>query len=188
MKKYKAKVLFRLSDRTERTIKVEVDAPLDILAAAMDQLQRELEKENIKLDIDSFQIFPEEQQPGIDKIDGVAVRSGKQKVRFDLMPCMPLIEVARVFTFGAFNYGDRNWEAGFSWSRCIGSMWRHFYQWLMGETFDSESGLHHLAHLIANAMFLIEYQFRNTGNDDRPKNVSPEAIKEFFKPIDKINK
>lgn len=118
----------------------------------------------------------------IDKSDGVAERSPLSKIRLDLLPLAPLVEVGHVFTFGAQRYGDRNWEFGFSWMRCYGAALRHLWKWATGEDFDDESGCHHLAHAIVNCMFLLEYYRTRKEFDDRPK-YDEETIKDLFKPI-----
>ena len=117
-----------------------------------------------------------------DKQDGVATRSPLAKIRLDLLPVGPLVEVGRVFTFGAGHYGDRNWEYGFAWSRCYGAIVRHLWKWFLGEDCDDESGCNHLAHAVANALFLLEYSRTHTEFDDRPKS-SEQTIHSLFKSI-----
>lgn len=132
--------------------------------------------------INNYRIIPHNDKPGHDKADGIAIRSPLQKIRFDLLPMGPLAQVAQVFTFGAYHYGDHNWEAGFSWSRCIGSALRHFTKWILGENNDDESGLNHLAHVIANCLFLLQYTLTKKGIDDRVK-LQPKQVVDLFTPI-----
>ena len=70
-----------------------------------------------------------------------ALRWDKDKLRMDLIPVRPLLDLAAVYTMGANKYADRNWEKGMSWSRMIGSMERHWFKFKGGEDFDDESGL-----------------------------------------------
>jgi hypothetical protein len=93
------------------------------------------------------------------------------KLRFDLIPVDVMKEVARVFTDGAVRYGSRNWEAGMSWSRPYAATQRHLHDFWDGVDVDADSGQSPLAHVIVEAMFLLAYQLRNTGTDDRPKGV-----------------
>ena len=191
----KAEVLFRMRDRAEYVFIVEGGSQHNFYDVAKRLLDEKLAMladvvpgtAPIEFfQVESWRTFPEEEDtPGKDKTDGVAVRSPLQKLRFDLIPFAALTEVVKVFTFGAYHYGDRNWEEGFSWSRCIGSIWRHFGQWCLGEDRDSESHLHHLAHVVANCLFLIQYSFTGKGVDDRQK-ASPEAIVQLFQPVDAI--
>lgn len=93
-----------------------------------------------------------------------------EKIRMDLVPVAPTVESAKVWTFGAVKYGDRNWELGMKWSKPYGALLRHV---MMGfwqcEDLDPESGILHLAHARCCIDMLIEYQLKNIGTDDRPK-------------------
>ena len=91
------------------------------------------------------------------------------KLRTDLLPVQPLLDVAAVLTFGADKYGDRNWEQGIAWSRCYGAALRHLLAWQSGATKDDESGLNHLAHAACSLLFLLEYSRTHNELDDRPK-------------------
>lgn len=87
------------------------------------------------------------------------VKFDKDKTRFDLLPSRSLLEVAEVLTHGAAKYGDENWrqvlkERGEQIYKA--ALQRHFHAWNLGETNDQESNLHHLAHLICCAIFLME--------------------------------
>lgn len=128
----------------------------------------------------AFQLLTSTGGPAINKKDGVeTVRSPLQKVRLDLVPAVPLALVAKVFTFGAAQYGDQNWRGGFSYSRCYGAAMRHMMKWWLGQETDEESNTHHLAHAIVNLMFLIEYQRTGAGRDDR-EIVTPEQVEALF--------
>jgi hypothetical protein len=85
----------------------------------------------------------------------------------DLLPPDALREVAAVLTFGANKYGDRNWEKGMDWGRLIGAAYRHLAAFQEGENLDDETQLSHMAHLACCSMFLLSYQLRNIGKDDR---------------------
>jgi hypothetical protein len=93
------------------------------------------------------------------------------KVRFDLLPSDVLTGVARVCTpgigFKDGKYPARNWELGMSWGRYFSAAMRHAWAFWQGEELDHESGEPHLAHAIANLMFLYAYYLRNIGTDDR---------------------
>ena len=90
------------------------------------------------------------------------------KLRYDLVPVEPLRLLAAVLTFGAAKYADRNWEGGFDWSRVYAALQRHLNAWWGGESIDSETGLSHLAHAACCLFFLMEFEARSTGHDDRP--------------------
>lgn len=67
--------------------------------------------------------------------------------------------------------GERNWEKGMSWGRCFGAMMRHMWAWWGGEKVDAETGYSHLHHAAACLMFLIAYEERQIGTDDRKNPV-----------------
>lgn len=85
------------------------------------------------------------------------VKFDDNKLRFDLIPPRPFIELSKVYTYGASKYADRNWEKGMKWGRVFAAMMRHIYKWAIGEVYDSESGLHHLAHAAFGCFTLMEY-------------------------------
>lgn len=96
-----------------------------------------------------------------------ATKYDNNKLRYDLIPSTPLEELAKVYTIGSIKYGDNNWRKGMMWSRIIGSMLRHLYAWIKGETYDKEDGQHHLAAVAWAAFTLIQYEKDNIGKDDR---------------------
>lgn len=89
------------------------------------------------------------------------------KPRYDLLPPDVLAEVVKIITDGAEKYGERNWEAGMSWSRPFAAAMRHLWAFWDRQNIDPESGSPHLAHAIVNLMFLLAYQGRGVGTDDR---------------------
>ena len=97
------------------------------------------------------------------------------KLRMELLPPELSVEVARVLTFGAVKYGDRNWEKGMKWGRVFGALMRHLWAWwnpLVPDT-DAETGFSHLAHAACCLAFLIAYESRAAGEDDRPRAGEP---------------
>lgn len=91
------------------------------------------------------------------------------KDRFELLPGDALRAIAVILTLGAAKYGDRNWEKGMKWSRVYGALQRHLNDWWQGEALDAETGKSHLAHAGCCLLFLIAYEIRSVGEDDRPK-------------------
>ena len=91
------------------------------------------------------------------------------KLRYELLPPELLEEVARVLTFGAHKYSARNWELGMAWSRPFAALMRHMWAWWRGEDKDPETGYSHLSHAACCIAFLVSYEARNVGTDDRPK-------------------
>jgi hypothetical protein len=89
------------------------------------------------------------------------------KKRTDLLPPDALMAVAEVLTVGAERYGVRNWELGMGWGRVCAALLRHVFAWMGGQEHDPETGLLHLAHAACCVLFLLSYQMREIGTDDR---------------------
>lgn len=90
------------------------------------------------------------------------------KARHDLIPPELPDAVAQVLAFGASKYGERNWERGMHWGRPFAALMRHMWSWWRGERYDHETGMPHLWHAACCIAFLIAYENRNVGIDDRP--------------------
>lgn len=54
--------------------------------------------------------------------------------------------------------GRDNWKLGFDNNKLLESLARHLFALMKGEVVDPESGLPHIGHLMANAMF---YSYHN---------------------------
>lgn len=99
------------------------------------------------------------------------------KVRIELVPPEAIFAIASILTFGASKYGERNWEKGMSWSRVFGALMRHMWCWWAGQgpvnqnfafgDTDAETGQSHLWHAGCCIMFLIAFEMRGSGTDDR---------------------
>jgi hypothetical protein len=100
---------------------------------------------------------------------------GQKLERYDLIPVKPLSEVARHYGVGAAKYEVRNWERGYDWSLSYAALQRHANQFWGGESYDPESGTHHLAAVIFHALALMEYEETNRSKDDRPRSSSKES-------------
>lgn len=101
-----------------------------------------------------------------------AVKHDGDKVRLDLLPPELVEGVGAVLTFGAHKYGARNWEKGMRWGRPFAALLRHLWAWWRGEEMDPETGMSHLWHAGCCLAFLIAYEQRQIGDDDRPKNIA----------------
>jgi len=84
--------------------------------------------------------------------------SGKPKLSYFRRSFYKALEViARIKEFGAAKYDDGNWrKGGKPDSEYLDSMDRHLDKWLHGETYDQDSGCHHLGHAIWNLCALLE--------------------------------
>lgn len=100
---------------------------------------------------------------------GQGLRYNEGKNRLDLVPPEWVWALGDVTTKGSIKYEERNWEKGMKWSTMVGCMLRHAYKWLTGETYDPETGCHHLAMVAWNALGLMSYQTRDIGTNDLPE-------------------
>lgn len=96
------------------------------------------------------------------------VKHDSDKDPWQLVPWDALRAITKVLAFGAKKYGDRNWERGMAWSRLHRATIEHMVAWFGGEHRDPETGFSHLWHAGCCILFLIAYEIRRVGTDDRP--------------------
>lgn len=102
------------------------------------------------------------------------VKRDADKARLELYPPEALFATARVLTFGAKKYSDRNWEGGIKFSRVFGALMRHLWAWWMGADCDPETGENHLHHAACCLAFLQTYVERDmVAWDDRAEAPKP---------------
>lgn len=103
------------------------------------------------------------------------VKFDTDKPRMDLVPPEAVEALAHVLTYGAAKYSERNWELGMKWGRPYAALFRHMLAWWGGENKDPETGMSHLWHAMCCVAFLIAFEERGAGTDDRPntKTSSP---------------
>ena len=94
-----------------------------------------------------------------------------------------MFAISEILTFGAKKYDDRNWENGLHWSRVFGAVMRHMWAWWGGEDKDPESGMSHLWHAACGLTFLVAYEARGSGEDDRPDWKPNQKIMSHFPKI-----
>lgn len=77
--------------------------------------------------------------------------------------------LARVLGFGATKYGVGNWRStGLGFSRVLDAAHRHLAAFELGQDNDPETGLQHMYHVAACAMFMAHYVNHNREDlDDR---------------------
>ena len=99
--------------------------------------------------------------------DETFVKHDEGKRRLELVPWDAINEITKVLEFGANKYSDNNWCRGAAWSRYWSACMRHLTAWWMGESNDAETGYSHLAHAGCCIVFLIAYEKRGIGDDNR---------------------
>lgn len=118
-------------------------------------------------------------------MSGSGVKFDTGKPRLGLIPRSALEAEATVLGFGADKYGVYNWRKGMDWMRLVDAALRHIYAFADGETFDPESGEHHLAHARCCLGFLIEYERSHPEGDNRHVNQqkAQQDCAELTKPV-----
>jgi len=104
---------------------------------------------------------------------GEGRKDDHDKPRMDLVPPEAFFALAAVLTFGARKYNERNWEQGMAWGRPYAALMRHMLAWWEGEDRDPETGYSHLWHALCCVVFLVAFEERCIGTDDRPTRKGP---------------
>jgi hypothetical protein len=100
-------------------------------------------------------------------IKKMATKLDNNKLRMDLIPPVAIEELAKIFTFGASKYNDRNWEKGLKYSRLLAALDRHLLEFKKCNDFDEESKELHISHAFTNLAMLIHLYTYNKECDDR---------------------
>lgn len=97
--------------------------------------------------------------------------AGSRKPRtWSVMPRWVVLLVGQVMTVGANKYGAFNYrESSIAASTYQDAMERHLQLWFDGEDNDPETGVSHLASVIASASLLMDAQATGMLSDDRQK-------------------
>ena len=95
-----------------------------------------------------------------DNVRMVGTKHDSGKLRWHLMPFRQLEDVVAVLGVGADKYGVDNWKkVADARDRYKSALMRHFSAYMGGEVNDSDDGLHHLAHVICCALFLMWFDW-----------------------------
>lgn len=81
-----------------------------------------------------------------------ALRYNSGKPQYSLLDMQALEPLVRVLEFWAKKYTRNNWKRDMNFDQLLDSMIRHIAA-LQKDQYDSESGIHHIGHILANAMF-----------------------------------
>jgi hypothetical protein len=81
------------------------------------------------------------------------------KLRYSLLPKGALEAIVQVLEHGATKYAPNNWQlVDNAEDRYYDALMRHLAWYRSGESFDRDSGLPHLAHVMCNAAFLLWFE------------------------------
>lgn len=98
-------------------------------------------------------------------------KADQDKIRYDLIPPEAMDAMAEGLKFGATKYADRDWEKGLRWSQMFRALMSHAWKWWRGIPADDESGLSHMVHCLCCCAFLVAYERRKIGEDNRVKDI-----------------
>lgn len=91
-------------------------------------------------------------------IGGTGVKYDNGKPQWSLLPFKALTQVVEVLTYGAKKYAPDNWKkVPDARRRYIDAGFRHFTAYAGGETNDTETGKHHLAHAVCCMLYIIAF-------------------------------
>jgi len=110
-------------------------------------------------------------------------RVGLTKPSMRGIPSTALLHLGGAMGDGVEKYGQFNWrEHAVSASVYEDSIWRHLLAWRDREDIAADSGIHHLAHVMACCAILLDAEEMGKLNDDRglPGNA-PEIIAAWTK-------
>jgi len=107
-----------------------------------------------------------------------ADRFNTGKRQWSLVDFKSLEPLVKVLEYGAVKYSPHNYKKGLPITETCESLLRHTMAFLEGEDIDPESGLEHVGHIMANAMFLA-YNMREKKEiyDNRFKNGKTEETR-----------
>lgn len=100
------------------------------------------------------------------------VKFDNDKIRYDLIPPEAMTAMATILQAGAAKYAERNWESGMAWSRLFRGALGHLWDWWSLKGNDPETGRSHLWHALCCVAFLVTYEQRDIGTDNRPKRLA----------------
>jgi dATP/dGTP diphosphohydrolase len=112
--------------------------------------------------------------PGLVGVPTVAPEAGDHlkldhgKLPWHLLPWDAVEGIVKVLAYGARKYAPRGWEEGMDWSRVDSALTRHLTDWRLRRGVDPDTGFSHLWHAGCCILFLIAYEMRGSGKDDRP--------------------
>ena len=110
------------------------------------------EMEGEKVIYDCWSLLPEWLEP----VSALRYNTGKPK--WSLVNMHSLVPMIRVLEYGALKYAPFNWQKPMKRDEVLDSMQRHLAALIDGNELDDESGLSHIGHIMANALF-YSYHF-----------------------------
>lgn len=106
---------------------------------------------------------------------------GVKKPRLSYIPPSALVHLSKAMENGAKKYKAYNWRSNEVQTMIyIDAALRHLLSFLDGEDFASDSGVHHLAHMMACGAIILDAIENKKIIDDRPPKGNTSEIIERF--------
>lgn len=116
--------------------------------------------------------------------NNVKTAAAAKKPRMAAVPPIAIMALGAAMQTGADKYGLFNWrDTSVTATVFYNAMVRHLEQWYSGEQCASDTGVHHLAHLMAGAAIILDAEMNEVFKDDRPKGkiLGDDYAKYFMK-------
>jgi len=114
--------------------------------------------------------------------------AARHKVSLSLVPEVALIELAQAFRDGATKYTPFNWRhSPVNLSVYMDAMHRHLQLYNAGQDKASDSGLHHLTHVMSGCAIVLDALLNDTLIDDRHPMNNPDALEYLLEEYRKKN-
>jgi hypothetical protein len=102
---------------------------------------------------------------------------GQSKPQLHLIPPVANLYEAKVMKSGADKYGPFNWRQDkIATSTYISAIHRHLAAFQDGETYDTDSGMPHMAHIRANTGIVLDAMEQGMAIDDRSTGMAGEVV------------
>lgn len=115
---------------------------------------------------------------------------GSNKIPLHLWPQTATIYGSMALLSGALKYGRANWRStSVRASIYVDALSRHLGNWFEGQDADEETGLSHLAHVLACAAILVDALESGTLKDDRQFcTISPGTMRKLTDDVARLKK
>lgn len=103
-------------------------------------------------------------------------KHGRAKQSYSSVPASALTAMANVMESGAEKYGAYNWrDNGVDCTTYFDAVMRHLIAWYHdGINVDSDSGYHHLAHVMSCCAVVLDTFNEGKLHDNRPTSAQPK--------------
>lgn len=106
-----------------------------------------------------------------------ALRFNEGKLRWNLVWWPAIAVMGWVLEMGVIKYTFDNWKKGLNREEILESMQRHLIALFEGQEDDPESKIHHMGHIMCNAMFYLYHHTHKSFTKQRNNPFTSKTIK-----------